>query len=195
MNSTLDYYEKNADQFILDTLDKDMRSCYKAFEKYLAPRAHILDAGCGSGRDSLYFKSRGYRCSAFDISAKMCEFASRLLEQEVLQRSFETLEFINEFDAIWASASLLHVPKDNILLSMDRLSVALRPKGVFYASFKLGDKEFIKGGRLFNSYTKESFQKLIDLTSFTLQESFILEDSRPDKQGEYWLNCICINDK
>ena len=195
MNSTLEYYERNAEQFIQDTLNKDMNSVYQAFEKYLKNNAHILDAGCGSGRDSLYFKNKGYRCTAFDISKKMCEFASKLLDQEVLNLSFEELDFVNEFDAIWASASLLHIPKNEILSSMEKLSLALKPKGIIYTSFKLGEREFVKGERFFNSYTKESFQELIDLTSFILLESFILEDSRPDKKGEYWLNCICVNDK
>ncbi|MFC2074283.1 class I SAM-dependent methyltransferase [Campylobacterota bacterium] len=195
INSTLNYYEENAQQFIQDTLNKDMDVQYAIFEKYIQDGSHILDAGCGSGRDSLYFKSRGYRCTAFDISKKMCDFASKILDQEVLQLSFEDLDFEDEFDAIWASASLLHIPKDKMLSSMKRLSLALKSEGVIYTSFKLGEREFIKGKRFFNSYTKESFQELIDLTSFQMLESFVLEDSRPDKKGEYWLNCICINDK
>lgn len=195
MNSTIDYYEKNAQQFIQDTLNKDMNVQYSIFEKYIQEGSHILDAGCGSGRDSLYFKDRGHRCTAFDISKKMCDFASKLLDQEVYQLSFEELKFQNEFDAIWASASLLHVPKEEILSSIKRLSVALKPKGIIYTSFKLGETEYVKGDRLFNSYTKESFQELIDFTSFRMEESFVLEDSRPDKRGEYWLNCICLNDK
>lgn len=172
-----------------------MTTQYSIFEKYIQQGSHILDAGCGSGRDSLYFKSRGHRCTASDVSKKMCDFASKLLDQEVLQLSFEELRFENEFDAIWASASLLHVPKEEMLSSIKRLSMALKPKGIIYTSFKLGEQEFIKGDRFFNSYTQESFQKLIGLTSFKILESFILEDSRPDKRGEYWLNCICINDK
>jgi SAM-dependent methyltransferase len=195
VNSTLDDYEKNAQQFIQDTLNKNMDLQYASFEKYLQKSSHILDAGCGSGRDSLYFKSRGHRCTAFDTSKKMCDFASKLLGQKVLQLSFEALEFEDEFDAVWASASLLHVPKDQMLSNIKRLSMALKPEGVIYTSFKLGETELLKGERLFNSYTKKSFQKLIDLTCFRMQESFILEDSRPDKKGEYWLNCICINDK
>jgi len=82
-NSTLEYYEKNAEQLIQDTLNKNMSTSYEVFERYLHKSAHILDAGCGSGRDSLYFKNRGYQCTAFDISSKMCAFASDLLGQEV----------------------------------------------------------------------------------------------------------------
>ena len=195
INSTLDYYESNANQFIQDTIDKDMHIQYAMFEKYLENKVHILDAGCGSGRDSLYFKAKGHQCTAFDISPKMCYFASQLLDQEVLQFSFEELDFEDKFDAIWASASLLHIPKDKILRTIKSLSRALKPRGVFYTSFKLGEVEYLKGERFFNSYTEKSFQDLMYLTSFRVQENLILEDSRPDKKGEYWLNCICINDK
>ncbi len=194
-NSTLEYYEEHAEQFIHDTLNKDMSTCYEAFEKYLHPNAHILDAGCGSGRDSLYFKSRGFQCSAFDISFKMSTFASALLGQEVLQLSFDELHFQDKFDAVWASASLLHVPKEKMPSVMKKLSQALRPRGVIYASFKHGDSESMRGKRFFNAYTQKSFNDLIEPTPFRLEESFLLEDTRPERKGEFWLNCICVNDK
>jgi len=194
-NSTLEYYEKNAEQFIQDTLNKNMSASYEVFERYLHKSAHILDAGCGSGRDSLYFKNRGYQCTAFDISSKMCDFASDLLRQEVHQLSFDELRFEDEFDAAWASASLLHVPKKEMPSVMKKLSRALKPKGLLYTSFKFGESEFVKGERFFNAYTQEGFQALIELTPFTIAESFLLEDSRPDKKGEFWLNSLCVNDK
>ncbi len=110
MNPTQRYYEENADTFIQETLEKEMNLQYALFEKYLHTGAHILDAGCGSGRDTLYFKNSSYKVTAFDRSKKMCDFASRLLGQEVLNLSFETLDFKESFDAAWVSASLLHVP-------------------------------------------------------------------------------------
>jgi len=79
MNSSLKYYEDNALEFIHNTLDKKMNIQYQSFLQDLKPKAHILDAGCGSGRDSLYFKEQGYQITAFDISKKMCDFASSSL--------------------------------------------------------------------------------------------------------------------
>ncbi len=195
MNPTLRYYEKNAQAFIQDTLDKDMSLQYERFEHYLRANAHILDAGCGSGRDSLYFKNKSYQVTAFDASEKMCHSASGLLGQEVATLCFEEMVFENSFDAIWASASLLHVSKEEMPGIMNRLALALKTGGILYASFKHGDKEFIKEERSFNSYTEESFARLIKSNQFQCKESFILEDTRPDKKGEWWLNLILTIDK
>lgn len=195
MNSTLRYYQDNAQEFIHNTLDKEMRHQYMSFEKHLSDKAHILDAGCGSGRDSLYFKQEGYQVTAFDASQKMCDFASTLIKQEVLQLNFDDMHFDNSFDAIWASASLLHVPKESMSETLNKLAKALKPKGILYASFKSGEKEFIKEDRYFNSYSKESFTKIVETSFFHIKEMYLLEDTRPDKEGEFWLNCILAVDK
>lgn len=192
MNTTLKYYEENAQSFIQNTLDKNMSIQYSRFEKYLRSGDHILDAGCGSGRDSLYFKNKAYKITAFDASKKMSRFASTLLDQEVLILRFEEMKFENCFDAIWASASLLHVAKEEMPSVLNKLALALRQEGLLYASFKYEDKEFIKEGRLFNSYTKESFSRLIDSSPFQIKEIFLLEDTRPEKEGEFWLNIVLV---
>lgn len=33
---------------------------------YVEPGGHILDVGCGSGRDAKYFIDKGYQVTAFD---------------------------------------------------------------------------------------------------------------------------------
>ena len=195
MNSTLKYYEDNASSFIQNTLNKEMSIQYKSFEKYLKNKSHILDAGCGSGRDSLYFKNKDYQVTSFDASKQMCDFAKELIKQEVMELRFEEMCFNNKFDAIWASASLLHVPKAQISEVLQKFAMALKPKGVLYTSFKLGDQEIIKEDRFFNSYTKEGFTKLIDNNPFTIEEMYILEDARPDKKDEFWLNVLLTVDK
>ena len=55
-----DYYQENAKEYIGKTINADMSSLYSKFEKYLRPGSKILDLGFGSGRDSLYFLSKGY---------------------------------------------------------------------------------------------------------------------------------------
>jgi len=195
MNPTQKYYEDNAQEFIENTIHKEMSTQYNAFQVYLHKGVHILDAGCGSGRDSLYFKHQGYKVTAFDASKKMCDFASKLLEQEVLELCFEDMTFEKHFDAIWASASLLHVKKEDMPQILNKLAQALKPEGILYASFKAADKEFIKEERFFNSYTKKSFTKLLSAVPFKLKASFLLEDTRPEKKGEFWLNLILSVDK
>ena len=84
-NQTIAYYDDPANAYADQTVHADMSAIYARFEKYLAPGAAVLDAGCGSGRDSLHFMKAGYAVTAIDASQEMCDFASRLLQQEVRQ--------------------------------------------------------------------------------------------------------------
>ncbi|MEN9451031.1 MAG: hypothetical protein RLZZ369_90, partial [Pseudomonadota bacterium] len=70
MTQTLDYYNRNAEAFFQTTAYVDMAPLYERFIKHVTPRGHILDAGCGSGRDSKAFKEMGFRVSAFDASSE-----------------------------------------------------------------------------------------------------------------------------
>lgn len=57
--TTLRYYDSNAQSFAADTIDVDMSSIQDDFLSLLHSGARILDLGCGTGRDSRYFLSRG----------------------------------------------------------------------------------------------------------------------------------------
>lgn len=99
-NQTIAYYDDPANAYADQTLHADMSESYERFEKYLTPGAAVLDAGCGSGRDSLHFMQAGYAVTAIDASQEMCAFASRLLQQEVRQLRFQDLDYDACFDGI-----------------------------------------------------------------------------------------------
>ena len=72
------FYEDNAKAFIDDTFNCDMSFQYNLFEKYLNNAEKIMDLGFGSGRDSLYFMSKGYDVYAIDPSESFCINAKKL---------------------------------------------------------------------------------------------------------------------
>ena len=80
---TISYYDENAATFCEGTRNADMSETRGRFLQYLKPNALILDAGCGSGRDSKAFMESGYRVVAIDGSKEMCRQASAYLGQEV----------------------------------------------------------------------------------------------------------------
>lgn len=149
-NSTIDFYNKNAQAYFESTVELDMSRLYAPFLEGLRPGAKVLDAGCGSGRDSLFFKSQGFKVTAFDASEEMVRLASQLLGQPVLHMTFEDLNLPDEYDGIWACASLLHVERTQLPAVIAELAKYLKPGGVFYMSFKYGNEEYWKDGRYFN---------------------------------------------
>ncbi|MCD8195702.1 MAG: class I SAM-dependent methyltransferase [Lachnospiraceae bacterium] len=190
MNQTVSYYNEHAEEYCRATADADMRFCRDKFMSCLSSGAHILDAGCGSGRDSKVFMDKGFAVTAMDASEKMCTEAAKLLCQDVLQLSFEKMNFQNEFDGIWACASLLHVEKSEINSVMKKLKNALKQDGILYASFKYGTEERIMQGRLFNDYDERLLRVLLEDSDFTVCDIFITEDVRKMRQGERWVNAI-----
>ncbi|MCD7921082.1 MAG: class I SAM-dependent methyltransferase [Clostridiales bacterium] len=191
MNQTVSYYDEYAKEYCAATADADMSFCRGKFMDCLPTGAHILDAGCGSGRDSKVFLEKGFSVTAMDASEKMCKEAEKLLGQAVLQLSFEKINYHNEFDGIWACASLLHVAKSEINSVIQNLKSALKPDGILYVSFKYGTEERIAQGRLFNDYDESLLITLLKGNDFTVNDVFITEDVREEKQGEKWVNAVC----
>ena len=44
---------------------------YEDFLNHIKKEGHILDAGCGSGRDTYMFKKYGYKVTAIDASSEI----------------------------------------------------------------------------------------------------------------------------
>ena len=136
---TIDYYNNNAQAFYARTIKVDVTDSYEKVLKYLPEKAKILDAGCGVGRDTKYFLSKGHTVSAFDASEKMTQMAFKETGVNVMHSTFQELNFENRFDCVWASASLLHIPYDMTQEIYEKIHKALKPNGIFYASYKYGD--------------------------------------------------------
>ena len=170
MANTDDFYKSNAQAYCDETIAFDMGELYQPFLKHLSYGAHILDLGCGSGRDSKEFLAQGYSVTAVDGSAEVAACATKILGKRVGVITFQELSYRDSFDGVWACASLLHCPRQQIQSVMNRINLALTPGGVAYLSFKWGDDETVDDrGRYFNNYTLNSLQALIDtVTGFSV---------------------------
>ncbi len=187
----MNYYDEHADRYIKDTLGVDMSEQYALFLPYLEQGARILDAGCGSGRDSKAFLALGYRVDAFDASGEMVQAARDLTGLAVRQLRFEELDCHRCYDGIWASASLLHVPRLHMDAVFLRLHRALTEGGILYASFKEREADFESEGRIFTCYTVEGLLSFLgDIGLFSLLDLQQSRDLRAGREGERWLNVV-----
>lgn len=202
MNQTISYYDKNAEEFCRATRDSDMSFCRDKFLYLLEQKnhigvnqsdksnIHILDAGCGSGRDAKAFLDAGYQVTALDASRKICEEAGKLLKQEVLCIEFGKLQFWQEFDGIWACASLLHVSYTEIDKVLKRFWDALKDEGILYASFKYGRGMRIDKDRVFYDYEETALENLMIDNCFLAEDIFVTQDVRKDREKEQWINVL-----
>jgi len=188
-NMTINYYENNAKQYIEDTVNANMAQHYDIFLKHVPEDARILDIGFGSGRDMLYFESKGYKVAGIDPTLS---FYNNMKEKgyDVYHIPSEDSSFVNEFDAIWACASLLHVQRCNLHDVLVRCNQALKDDGIMYCSFKYGDFETVRNERYFNYLDEQSFSAILKDTGFTILETYITGDVRAYRASEQWLNVI-----
>ena len=188
---TLAYYEEHGTEFLNSTVSADMSGLYESFLAHVPPRGSILDAGSGSGRDSAAFLKMGYSVVSIDAAPRMVEATTKLTGQAALLMRFDEFEFDNEFDGVWACASLLHVPRVELPLIHSRLARALRPYGVLFASFRYGDSERMRGDRFFNDMNEDLLRRYLyagaELQPF---QTWTTEDTRPERRGELWINTI-----
>ncbi len=136
---TIHYYDKNAKSFYDRTIGINLSETYHRFLTYIPAQSHILDAGCGTGRDSKCFLSKGYSVTAFDASQEMCTLASKETDLSVQQLTFQDMTFNQEFEGVWANASLLHVPYEETKAVYGKIHKALVPNGIFYGCYKYGN--------------------------------------------------------
>lgn len=188
---TLNYYNQNAQSFSDSTLNVDMSALYAEFLPLIPKHGHILDAGCGSARDAMYFKQQGFTVSAFDASPELAKLASNYLQQAVEVKTFQQLNCTNKYDGIWCCASLLHVPKAELPQVFLKLQNALKPNGVLYVSFKYGTQERVHNGREFTDLNESALTALINShTKLKILKQWQTVDQRPERESEVWLNAL-----
>ena len=192
IDKNVDYYNRNADSFFEGSINADMSVVRARFLSYVPAGGRILDAGCGSGRDSKVFMEAGYDVVSFDASEEMCKRASEYIGREVKNMRFEEMSFANEFDGIWACASLLHVAFEKLPEIVKKLHEALRTNGAVYASFKYGEGTKIRGDRVFSDFTEESVIPFFENAGFKIVSNVVGTDSRPGREDEKWVNVICV---
>ena len=188
---TNDYYTNNAKLFVNDTihLTQAMQHLYSRFVRYLNGNK-ILDLGCGSGRDSLYFMSQCYDVTSLDCNETMLSFAAANGVQNIVCQSIEDYDTEQNYDGIWACASLLHIPKEKLPNILIKYADMLNDGGVMYCSFKYGKRDGIHCGRYFADQTVQSFDQILNaIDKFNVLEVFISEDVRSNTKRK-WLNAF-----
>jgi mutator protein MutT len=160
---TVGYYSTNAIEYCEETSEFDVGDLYRPFLERLPPGAHILDLGCGSGRDSKAFRKMGYDVTSVDGSAEVAAWANAFTGYPVAVKSFQQIDYKEEFDGIWASASLLHCPQGQLQDVVQRILAGLKDKAVAYMSFKWGESASVDDrGRQITNQTMHSLSLLLE---------------------------------
>ena len=189
---TLAYYEQNAEEYFGVTHNANLDRIYRSFVHKMPKGGRILDAGSGSGRDTLAFVRKGYVVDAFDSSPALCRLSTEFTGVQASVRRFQEVEEKEKFHGVWACASLLHVPEIELGEAIDRLVRALKMGGVLYMSFKYGASERVaEDGRLFVDMTEARLRGVLQ----GVQNAIMDRVWRTIGEGKFegrddWLNAL-----
>lgn len=193
--NTLNYYQTHAQDFFNQTIAVDMQNLYQPFLDNLPKgKQRILDVGCGSGRDSVFFANQGFDVTAIDGSQNLIELAKQTTPnidwQCLTFDEIKNQDWQNQFTGIWACASLLHLPFNDLPMVINDLIRLLKPNGIFYVSFKYGDSERGKDGRFFCDMNEQRWQIVFSqLENTVLIQRWKTKDRRVDRE-DIWFNCL-----
>lgn len=166
-NRTLKRYDEIVEEYVESNREnKEVEIQSKIFISLLSGRK-ILDVGCGFGRDTNLFCSKGFDCIGIDASEGMLAKAFSLypsrhfLKFNLLTDDYSTL---GKFDGIWACASLLHFDLDQFREVLVNLLRSLEEDGVLYISMKTSSENgsYEDSGRWFQFYSPQTLEIIFE---------------------------------
>ena len=171
--ATLRFYAEQAQTYVVAARDGPSR-LLDWLPNLLQPGAHILELGCGDGRDSQAMLTLGFRVDSTDGVEAMARQAEARLGRPVRVMRFDQLDDRGVYDGVWANASLLHVPGPALPDILSRIFLALKPGGVHVATYKAGEAEGRDSlGRYFNYPSAEvleaAYRRSADWEALSIQ--------------------------
>ena len=185
MSKTIEYYNKNADRYYKETVNltefkKEILDTFTC----LMPVSHgcILDLGCGSGCDSKYLLNTGFEVEAVDGSEELVKLAARNLMQEVIFSDFRDFIPHREYVGIWACNSLIHIPIDDTIMVINKLTKHLKQDGIVYLCYHYGSGYKEKDSKEIYCLNEES---ALDMINQFNDLNLISIDSSSDGKHEF----------
>lgn len=191
--STLDHYNRQAEQFWQGTRDHDVRQNIAALLQHIDGAAPftILDFGCGPGRDLQTFTQLGHHAVGLEGAPRFAEMARAHSGCEVWLQSFLALDLPpGHFDGVFANASLFHVPGQELPRVLGQLHDTLKPGGVLFSSNPRGQgQEGWSAGRYGAYHDLPAWREHMTAAGLTELTHYYRPDGLPREQ-QPWLASV-----
>lgn len=133
-------YDLDAVDYVVHAPDlpESVRAGVRTLVDVPGPGARVLEIGSGGGRDAALMEELGLRVRRTDVTPG---FVRLLREQGQVADDLTSAD--GPYDAVWASASLLHVARADLPTVLPtvlaRLAAVTRPGGLLRVAVKEGD--------------------------------------------------------
>jgi choline dehydrogenase-like flavoprotein/SAM-dependent methyltransferase len=136
---TVAFYDREAVAYAARRGNEKASEYRQAFIDRLGPGAKVLELGTGGGWDAEALIAAGLDVTPTDASTGLAAVAQERLGRPVRIMRADELDETEAYDGVWANACLLHVPVAALSGVLERIWRALKPGGLFFASYKAGD--------------------------------------------------------
>ena len=185
-----DYYQKNYKAYHEKTFSIDPTSFLAPLAQRLPPEAFILDVGCGSGRDLLWMKNRGFEVIGFEQSEGLAKLARENADCEVIEGDFETYDFSSIFvDGVMLVGALVHVPHERFSDVFKNITASISIRGNVLITLKEGKKDMTDpDGRIFYLWEDPKAREMFDTLGFKVHD-FSSAVSKTGS-GDLWMTYV-----
>jgi SAM-dependent methyltransferase len=167
-DATIGYYDAHAAEYNTTRahVSPEFEKQRADFTSLLPKGARILEIGAGHGRDALFFQNLGFEVVATEPSPELAKIAEEKIGRSVQNTRAQDIRYDREFDAVWAVASLIHIPPAELPIVFENLKRAVKPGGIIHASFLKGVgqddvPEQIPDGRYFNRASERLLREVV----------------------------------
>jgi SAM-dependent methyltransferase len=187
-----DYYEIHAGDYHDKTVAADPSIFLSPFVQLLPLQPRILDIGCGSGRDLLWLKQRGFEPTGFERSASLAKLARNHSGCPVIEGDMETFDFsMGSWNAVMLVGSMAHLPHERFLSTIQKILSGFSSPCVLLLTLKEGDGKIHRAdGRTFYLWNDKVLREIfatqkLEMASFFRNVSAI-------GSNEPWLGYVLI---
>lgn len=165
---TRHFYQSRSQEYADATVGRALKRELHDFMGRLPSDGAVLDLGCGAGHDLASFRQHGRPAFGLDYAAQIATIAHATSQAPVVVADMRAIPFANaSFDGVWASASLLHLPRSDLAAALREINRILRSDGLLFASVKTGTGDvYDADGRLYTFYDERTFQDALMQADF-----------------------------
>ena len=189
-DSTLAAYERGARQYAERT-PQDPSPLVDHLVALVPRGAHVLELGSATGRDAAALESVGLVVDRSDGATSFVE-ELRAADHPARVLDVRADDFGGPYDAIFANAVLLHVPRVDLPMVLATALRACRPGGVLVASFKKGTGAGWSDAKLddprhFTYWDEEGLREALHTAGWRHERVF---ESTRARSAERWITAI-----
>lgn len=184
LKKTMASYDGIADEYVahlyheLDNKPLD-QALLNRFANRMRGQGIVCDMGCGPGHVGRYLADRGVEVIGVDLSPGMLAQAVALNPGIPFHRG--NMLALDWPDGAWAGIaafySIIHVPRESVVVALQEMRRVLRPGGVLFLAFHMGDEDLHEteewGIRIDLEYTMYSSAEMV---GYLREAGFDVED-------------------